>query len=61
MPATPLASLDLLARRRAPYADALAAIVGDVVARFPPLGGQPLIEIGAGAGALVWRSVRKIS
>jgi SAM-dependent methyltransferase len=46
------ASLDLLDRRRAPYAGALAAIAGDVLARFPPAGGRPLLEIGAGAGAL---------
>jgi SAM-dependent methyltransferase len=46
------ASLDLLDRRRAPYAGALAAIVGDVLARFPPPGGRALLEIGAGAGAL---------
>jgi len=46
------ASLDLLARRRAPYAGPLAAIAGDLLARFPPANGRPLLEIGAGAGAL---------
>ena len=35
------ASLDLLARRRAPYGGALAAIAADVLARFPPLTGGP--------------------
>jgi len=46
------AALDLLERRRAPYADALAAIASDVFARFPPQGGRPLLEIGAGTGQL---------
>jgi SAM-dependent methyltransferase len=46
------AALDLLARRRAPYADALAAIAADVLARFPPVDGRPVLEIGAGAGQL---------
>jgi SAM-dependent methyltransferase len=45
-------SLGLLERRRAPYAEALAAIAGDVLARFPPLDGRPLLEIGAGNGQL---------
>ena len=47
-PNSPLrASLDLLARRRAPYAGPLAAIAGDVLARFPPAGDRPVLEIGA--------------
>ncbi|HEY5449255.1 MAG TPA: methyltransferase domain-containing protein [Polyangia bacterium] len=46
------ASLDLLARRRAPYAGPMAAIAGDLLARFPPANGRPLLEIGAGAGQL---------
>ena len=46
------ASLDLLGRRRAPYTEVLAAIAGDVLARFPPAAGRPLLEIGAGAGQL---------
>ncbi len=51
--ATLLESLDLLARRRAPYTDLLAAIAGDVLARFP-LGERagPVLELGAGTGAL---------
>jgi len=44
-------SLDLLGRRRAPYAELLAGIAGDVVARFPP-GDGPVLEIGAGTGQL---------
>jgi len=45
--------LELLARRRAPYDELLAAIVGDVLGRFPPLlGAGPIVEIGAGAGQL---------
>jgi SAM-dependent methyltransferase len=47
-----LAALELLERRRAPYAGPLAAIAGDVLARFPPAGGLPFLEIGAGAGQL---------
>jgi SAM-dependent methyltransferase len=63
--ATLLAQLDLLARRRAPYGDLLAAIVADAFARFPPgrkadgdrdTGGDgvpaAILEIGAGDGAL---------
>src|SRR6476646_9425579 len=46
------ASLDLLERRRAPYGAALAAIAEDVLARFPPLDGRTLLEIGAGTGQL---------
>jgi SAM-dependent methyltransferase len=46
------ASFDLLARRRLPYAGALSAVVGDVLARFPALDGRPVLEIGAGGGAL---------
>jgi SAM-dependent methyltransferase len=46
------ASLTLLERRRAPYGAALQAIVADVLARFPPLDGRPVLEIGAGAGQL---------
>ena len=46
------ATLDLLQRRRAPYGGALQAIVGDVLARFPPLDRRPVLEIGAGAGQL---------
>jgi len=45
-------TLDLLGRRRAPYAGALAAIAADVLRRFPPVGGRPLLEIGAGSGQL---------
>jgi SAM-dependent methyltransferase len=45
-------SLDLLERRRAPYAGALAAIAADVLARFPPLDERPLLELGAGNGQL---------
>ena len=45
-------SLDLLATRRAPYADLLAAIVADTLARFPPPDAGPLVEIGAGTGQL---------
>jgi SAM-dependent methyltransferase len=44
-------TLELLQRRRAPYAGALATIAGDVLGRFPPAGGA-LLEIGAGAGQL---------
>jgi SAM-dependent methyltransferase len=52
-PNSPLqASLDLLERRRAPYAGPLAAIAGDLLARFPPAGDRPIVEIGAGAGQL---------
>ena len=46
------ASLALLERRRAPYGGALQAIAADVLARFPPLDGRPVLEIGAGAGQL---------
>jgi SAM-dependent methyltransferase len=46
------ATLDLLDRRRAPYAGALHAIAEDVLARFPPAGGRAVLEIGAGAGQL---------
>jgi len=46
--------LALLARRRAPYGEPLAGIVGDVLARLPP-GPERIVEIGAGAGQLgVW-------
>ena len=48
----PPGSLDLLERRRAPYAGPLAAIAGDLLARFPPAGDRPVLEIGAGAGQL---------
>jgi SAM-dependent methyltransferase len=49
--------LELLARRRAPYGELLAGIVGDVLARFPPASGGRrdsgrIVEIGAGAGQL---------
>jgi SAM-dependent methyltransferase len=47
-----LGTFDLLARRRLPYAEPLAAIVADTLRRFPPLPGLPLVEIGAGAGQL---------
>ena len=47
-----IAAIELLERRRAPYAGPLAAIAGDVLARFPPAGGRPVLEIGAGAGQL---------
>lgn len=51
--ATLLATLDLLARRRAPYAELLAAIVSEQLARFPlGDGASAVLEIGAGAGAL---------
>ena len=46
-----LETLDLLARRRAPYAELLAGITGDVLARWP-VGAGALLEIGAGTGAL---------
>ena len=46
-----VAALALLDRRRAPYAEALAAVAADVFDRFPALPG-PLLEIGAGAGQL---------
>jgi len=46
------ATLDLLARRRAPYAGPLAAIAGDLLARFPPPNGRAVLEIGAGTGQL---------
>jgi SAM-dependent methyltransferase len=45
-------ALDLLEQRRAPYAELLAEIVADTLARFPPLDGQPVVEIGAGSGQL---------
>jgi SAM-dependent methyltransferase len=48
----PPGSLELLERRRAPYAGPLGAIVGDLLARFPPAGDRPVLEIGAGAGQL---------
>src|SRR5690242_8699668 len=48
----PPGSLNLLERRRAPYAGPLAAIAGDLLARFQPAGDRPLLEIGAGAGQL---------
>ena len=48
----PPGSLELLERRRAPYAGPLAAIAGDLLARFPPAGDRPVLEIGAGAGQL---------
>jgi len=48
---TLLETLELLARRRAPYAELLAGITGDVLARFP-LGAGAVIELGAGTGAL---------
>ena len=46
-----MGALELLARRRAPYGELLAAIVGDVLHRFPPGPGR-VVEIGAGAGQL---------
>jgi SAM-dependent methyltransferase len=49
----PQGSLELLERRRAPYAGPLAAIVGDLLARFPPPNGRPVLEIGAGSGQLL--------
>jgi SAM-dependent methyltransferase len=49
--ATLLATLDLLARRRVPYAELLARITGDVLARWP-LGEDAALELGAGTGAL---------
>jgi SAM-dependent methyltransferase len=48
-----LETLDLLARRRAPYVDLLAGITGDVLARFPiDEGAGAVLELGAGTGAL---------
>jgi SAM-dependent methyltransferase len=47
-----LASLALLEERRRPYAELLAGVVGDTLARFPPADGGPLVEIGAGTGLL---------
>jgi SAM-dependent methyltransferase len=51
-----IGALELLARRRAPYADLLAAIVADSLRRFPPdLDPQrpgAILEIGAGTGQL---------
>src|SRR3954470_4054779 len=46
------ASLDLLERRRAPYAAALSAVAADVLERFPPVAHRPVLEIGAGTGQL---------
>ena len=46
-----LEALDLLARRRARYAQLLAGITGDVLARWPPRAGG-VLELGAGTGAL---------
>jgi SAM-dependent methyltransferase len=45
-------ALELLDRRRAPFADLLARIVGETLARFPPVDALPVLEIGAGAGQL---------
>jgi SAM-dependent methyltransferase len=45
-------ALDLLDQRRAPYAELLARIVGEALARFPPLPAGPIVEIGAGRGQL---------
>jgi SAM-dependent methyltransferase len=45
-------SLALLAARRAPYAELLAEIVADTLARFPPPVAGPIVEIGAGTGQL---------
>jgi len=50
--ATLLETLDLLARRRAPYAELLSGITGDVLARFPIGEGGAVLELGAGTGAL---------
>src|SRR5262245_16683666 len=47
-----LGALELLARRRAPYAELLAAIAADTLARFPPPAEGAVVEIGAGAGQL---------
>ena len=44
-------TLELLERRRAPYAGPLATIAGDILRRFPPAGGA-VLEVGAGAGQL---------
>src|SRR5689334_12082857 len=48
----PPGSLELLERRRAPYSGPLAAIAGDLLARFPPASDRPVLEIGAGSGQL---------
>jgi SAM-dependent methyltransferase len=47
-----LDALELLRRRREPYADLLARIVADALQRSPPLPGLPIVEIGAGTGQL---------
>ncbi|MEP6652669.1 MAG: class I SAM-dependent methyltransferase [Myxococcales bacterium] len=47
-----LPALGLLQRRREPYGEAIAGIIADVLARFPPPPGKPLVEIGAGIGQL---------
>jgi SAM-dependent methyltransferase len=52
-----LGALELLERRRAPYAALLAAIAGDALVGFPVGAGQgdtrrPIVEIGAGTGQL---------
>ncbi len=47
-----LGSLDLLRRRRQPYADLIAEIVAATLDRWPPLAGLPLVEIGSGTGQL---------
>jgi SAM-dependent methyltransferase len=54
MPQSPplQASLELLERRRAPYAGPLAAIASDLLARFAPARDRLLLEIGAGSGQL---------
>jgi SAM-dependent methyltransferase len=47
-----LRALALLATRRGPYADLVAAIVAETLERFPPLEGKSVVEIGAGTGQL---------
>ena len=47
-----LDALVLLKQRRAPYVELLAAIVADVLERFPLSPGGPIVEIGAGTGQL---------
>jgi SAM-dependent methyltransferase len=51
-----LSALELLRERRAPYADLIAAIVGDTLADTlrdgPAAREAPLVEIGAGSGQL---------
>jgi SAM-dependent methyltransferase len=47
-----LDALVLLEERRAPYVELLVAIVADILERFPPTAGGPIVEIGAGTGQL---------